>query len=334
MSPKEWNELITMNNSKFYQLYEWGELLNKVHGHRLFYLEEEKGVFPLALVKSNIFGNRLISLPFADYGGPIAYEKEIADKLISRAKELAGEMDVDYIEIRSPDDRYFSILEKNGFTRRDDYFTYITCLDRPLVDLWKSIGNKNRNMIRKAEKNNVKIIHSQDKNDIKTFYKLYLRTMKRLGSPPQPYRYFETLWGLFYPGNSHLILANYYGNIIASNLYLLHKDTIYHAYNCSSGEFRGLGSNNLMQWSIMKWGIENGYKYLDFGRTREKAGNVLFKSRWGAEAVTMPYYYKFIKKELEERDEIKYKWISNIWSKYLPMSVADYMGPAIIKEIG
>jgi hypothetical protein len=70
MNSKNWNKIVDSDNSKIYHLYEWGTLLNEVHGHKLIYLEEDKGVFPMAYVKSFIFGNRLISLPFADYGGP------------------------------------------------------------------------------------------------------------------------------------------------------------------------------------------------------------------------------------------------------------------------
>ena len=334
INPKKWNEIVNHNNSKIYHLYEWGRLLNDVHGHKLIYLEDDKGVFPLAYVKSFIFGNRLISLPFADYGGPCANEKETADTLVARTEDVAEELDVDFIEIRSPDEKYFDIFEKHGFVRRDDYFTFILDLDREVEDLWKVIGRKNRNMVRKAEKNGVEIVEAKNKNDLGIFYELYLKTMKKLGSPPQPYKFFETIWNLFYPRNLIILLATCNGRCISGNLFFIHKDTIHHAYNCSLKEYLGFGQNNLLQWYIIKWGSEKGFKHLDFGRTRENAGNVLFKKRWGGELVKMPYFYKFYKKELKEREEIKYKGLSELWSKYMPEFVANRIGPWIIKQIG
>ena len=334
MNPRKWNGIVNHNNSKIYHLYEWGTLLNEVHGHELIYLEDDNGVFPLAYVKSYIFGNRLISLPFADYGGPVTNDKETADILVTRTEDAAEELDVDFIEIRSPDEKYFNILEKHGFVRRDDYFTFILPLDRKVEDLWKVIGRKNRNMVRKAEKNVVEIVEAKNKNDLRIFYTLYLKTMKKLGSPPQPYKFFETIWDFFYPKNLIIPLGMWNDKYIGGSLFFLHKNTIHHAYNCSLKEYLGLGQNNLMQWYIIKWGNENGFKYLDFGRTREGAGNVLFKKRWGGEVVKMPYFYKFYKKELKEREEIQYEGLSELWSKYMPEFVANRIGPWIIKQIG
>lgn len=334
MNSNKWNEIVNHNNSKISHLYEWGTLLNEVHGHKLIYLEEDKGVFPLASVKSYIFGNRLISLPFADYGGPVTKDKETADILVTRTEDAAKELDVDFIEIRSPCEDYFDIFEKHGFVRRDDYFAFVLSLDGQVDDLWKVIGRKNRNMVRKAEKNDIKIEKAKNKSDLRVFYGLYLKTMKKLGSPPQPYKFFEAIWDLFYPKNLVISLATYNDEYIAGSLFFVHKNTIHHSYNCSLREYSGLGQNNLMQWYIIKWGNENNFENLDFGRTRENAGNVLFKRRWGGELVKMPYFYKFYKKELKEREEIKYERLSELWSKYMPEFVANGIGPWIIKQIG
>jgi FemAB-related protein (PEP-CTERM system-associated) len=334
MNSKKWNKIVDSKDSKIYHLYEWGTLLNEVHGHKLIYLEENKGVFPLAYVKSYIFGNRLISLPFADYGGPCTNDKETVDILITKTEKTAEELDVNFIEIRSPSEEYLNIFEKHGFVRRDDYFTFILDIDREVEDLWKIIGRKNRNMVRKAEKNGVGIVEAKNKSDLKVFYGLYLKTMKKLGSPPQPYKFFERVWDLFYPENLMIPLATYNDRYIGGSLFFIRKDTIHHAYNCSLKEYLELGQNDLMQWYIIKWGNENGFKYLDFGRTREGAGNVLFKRRWGGESVMMPYFYKFYKKELKEREEVKYEGVSKLWGKYMPEFVANRIGPWIIKQIG
>ena len=334
MNSKKWNKIVDSNDSKIYHLYEWGTLLNEVHGHKLIYLEEDKGGFPLAYVKSYIFGNRLISLPFADYGGPCTTDEKTGDKLVAKAESAAKELNVDFIEIRAPSKQHFKILENHGFIKRNDYVTFILHLDKERDELWKNLEKENRTAVRKAKKNNIKITEVKNKSDLKIFYTLYLKTMKKLGSPPQSYKFFEMVWDLFYPQNLKILFAIYDNKCIASALFFKHKDTIHYSYGCSLREYAKFRPNNLLFWTLIEWGCENGFKYLDFGRTRENSGVWLFKKKWGGELVTMPYFYKFYKKELKERQEIEYEKVSDLWGKYMPEFVANKIGPWIIKQIG
>lgn len=331
----EWNELVDKSDySKMYHLRQWGTLLEEVQGHRLVYLQKDVGVFPLAHVKSLIFGDRLISLPFADYGGPCALDKETAEQLIVECAEIAQQLGVDFIEIRCPDSQYFDTLDKCGFQRRDDYLTFMLRLDRKIEELWKGIGDKNRNMVRKAERSGIQIMQATDKADLKAFYILYRKTMKKLGSPPQPYKFFEKMWDLFYPQNLIMPLAKYENRYIAGGLFFLHNGIIHHAYGCSLKEYLQLAPNDSIQWHVIRWGNEHGYKQLDSGRTRENEGTILFKKRWGGEPVKMPYFYKSYKKEVNQRPEVQYKWMSGLWRKYMPQFLANRIGPWIIKQVG
>lgn len=330
-----WDRVVTgSDHSKFYHLYQWGTLLNEVHGHMLVYLQEDNGVFPLACIKSLLFGKRLISLPFADYGGPCAEDEKTAEKLISQCEEMGQRLAVDFIEIRSPAPQYFQGLEAHGFVRRDDYLTFLVRLDRGTDGLWKDIGDKTRNRVRKAEKSDIQIVHAANKSDLRAFYLVYRKTMKRLGSPPQPYRYFERMWDLFYPDNMIMPLASRHGEYVAGGLIFLKSNQMHFGYSCSLSEYLPLAPNDLVWWHVIKWGSEHGFSCLDLGRTREVEDTVTFKKRWHGECVRMPYFYKFLGKALDQRQEIKYKKISQLWSKYMPESVANAIGPFIIKQIG
>jgi len=330
-----WDRVVTgSDQSKFYHLYQWGTLLNEVHGHKLVYLQEDNGVFPLACVKSLFFGKRLISLPFADYGGPCAQDENTAEKLISECEEMGQRLAVDFIEIRSPSSQYFQRLEAHGFVRRDDYLTFILRLDKGIDGLWKDIGDKTRNRVRKAEKSDIHLVYAASKSDLQAFYLLYCKTMKRLGSPPQPYRYFERIWDLFYPANMIMPLASRHGKYVAGGLIFLKSKQMHFAYSCSLSEYLPLAPNDLVWWDAIKWGSEHGFSCLDLGRTREGEDTVTFKKRWHGESVQMPYFYKFWGKTLDQRQEIKYRRISQLWSRYVPEFVANKVGPLIIKQIG
>lgn len=330
----EWDELVReCGFSKIYHLYQWGMLLEEVHGYRLVYLQEDTGVFPLAYVKSLIFGNRLISLPFADYGGPCAQDEETAEKLISECEEKAEELNVDFIEIRCPNNQYFDILTQRGFVKRDEYLTFVLPLNRRIEELWKGIGDKKRN-VKKAERSGVQIVEATNKTDLKAFYLLYLATMKRLGSPPQSYRFFEKMCDSFYPRNIIIPLAIHEGKYIAGGAFFVYNGTIHYAYGCSLKDYLPLRPNDLIQWYMIKRGNEQGYSSLDFGRTREGDGTVLFKRRWGGEVVSMPYFYKFYRGTINKRPEIQYRSVSRLWSKYVPKLIANGFGPWIIKQVG
>ncbi|MCH7604803.1 GNAT family N-acetyltransferase [Patescibacteria group bacterium] len=335
MVSKQWNNIVTSHCKATYYLSEWGKLLQTVFGYPLVYLEYKQGVFPLVHVKSFLFGNRLISLPFADYGGPCAADENSLEELIGKAEEAASNLNVDFVELRMPEKNSWNALEKHGFVKRNEYVTFVIDLDQDTEKLWQNIGGKNRNMVRNAQKSNVKIVHAKEGSDVKIFYRLYLKTMKRLGSPPQPLLFFETMWNLFYPGHLLISMAKVNNTYVASDLFFLYKDRIHYAYGCSvSKDITATGLHNLLLWDIIEWGNKHGFQYLDLGRTREGQGTMLFKKRWGGEQIAMPYFYKFYKKELKQRQELTYKRLSNLWARAMPEPIANRIGPWIIKQIG
>ena len=129
-------------------------------------------------------------------------------------------------------------------------------------------------------------------------------------------------------------LASYDGKCVAGALAFLTSDRIHVAYGCSLSEYLPLAPNDLVWWHAIKWGSEHKLSCFDFGRTREGDTNVVFKKRWHGEAIKMPYFYKFFGKTLRQRQEIQYRKISHLWSKYMPEFVANKVGPLIIKQIG
>ena len=65
------------NNSTFYHQIGWRNVVEKTYKHKPIYLiaKEEgeiKGILPLFFMKSMIFGKKLVSVPFAPYGGVCA----------------------------------------------------------------------------------------------------------------------------------------------------------------------------------------------------------------------------------------------------------------------
>ena len=76
-----WNDYVSKHiNSTYSHYFEWSEIINitySLDSEYLMFYEDQKivGIFPLIKMKS-FFGNqKLISVPFTNYGGPLIDDK-------------------------------------------------------------------------------------------------------------------------------------------------------------------------------------------------------------------------------------------------------------------
>jgi len=85
---KAWDSYVyNSNTSTFHHQLGWRNVVEKTYKHKPLYLiaKEEgeiKGVLPLFLIKSVLFGKKLVSVPFAPYGGVCAENEIIELKII------------------------------------------------------------------------------------------------------------------------------------------------------------------------------------------------------------------------------------------------------------
>ena len=111
---EKWNGLVEKDPyASVYHLWDWGEALSSTYGYERHYLAATKdgkliGVLPLVHIKSLFFGNRLISLPFCEYGAPLTdceldsqETRKVMQKLVDATAKLANVLNVEYVEIRN-----------------------------------------------------------------------------------------------------------------------------------------------------------------------------------------------------------------------------------------
>src|SRR6185437_1250537 len=87
----------------FFHRAAWSSVIEKAFGHRTHYVCAERdgavtGVLPLARVKTLLFGDTLISVPFCVYGGPLAVEPESAAALSRHAETLLSKTGASAVE--------------------------------------------------------------------------------------------------------------------------------------------------------------------------------------------------------------------------------------------
>jgi serine/alanine adding enzyme len=344
----DWNNLVgTSEFASAYHLWEWGEALSQTYGYKKHYLVNKRanevvGIFPLVHVKSMLFGNRLISLPFCEYGGILLRSglnsgevSSITKVLLDATTKLARTIGAEYIEIREP----FNLgahFQAGGYGEYNEYVTFKIDLTKGTKQLWSDLEKKTRNAVRKAAKSAVQVEVLTKSEQLKSYYELYLQTQKRLGSPPHCYELFRNLFDLFSPsGKLRMILARHQDKPIAGIIIFSHGDKIFWWNNVSDVKHRNLNPTNLLLWNALEWGAEKGYHVMDMGRTRKDTTIYDFKSGWGGQETTLRDYICFLnseKKQLPDPSQKKFQYLSKVWS-FLPINVSKKLGPRIISGI-
>lgn len=142
---------------------------------------------------------------------------------------------------------------------------HTVALDLTDDDIWMhQISSKNRNMIRKAEKEGVSIIES---DDYETFRKLYNGTMSDLHAedfyffPPEYYSEYKQT----FKDESLLCLAIYDGKVIAGSMFMYSDDYAHYHLSARDREYSRYAANNLILWYGIQKAKERGCKWFHFG---------------------------------------------------------------------
>lgn len=353
-------ELLGENNQSLYQEFalkygtifhslEWKKVIES-YGHEQLYLIFKEnnsilGIFPLHFIHNNVLGKRFMcSLAFSDDAGIIINSsiknKEERDKiaaaLLKESARLFKERHADYIEIKGLNDEF--VEEAKGFGYKEIYENYRFVLDisKGYEHVWKNFSKKIRNSIRMAEKKNVSLENMQQDKELKIFYDLHKKTMKRLGTPPHSFRFFNNILS-FLKENAKLFTAKANGKYIASILILLdriNKKGIYYA-SSSNERFKAFQGTNFLLNEAIKFSIENGFKSFDFGVSRPDSGVWDFKKKWcrGSEPVKINYMYKTSGYVIDPREKT-FTFLAKIWKNFVPKFVADLTGPYLRGKMG
>lgn len=159
-----------------------------------------------------------------------------------------------------------AILMKQISTVIDLGKTIAFDLESPEV-IWDNIISKNRNMIRKAEKNGIEIRHGKDLELFKDFKRIYNATMEK--DHAEEYYFFNDA---FYESihrdlndNYEMFYAVMDGQIIAMSIMLFANKQMHYHLSGSMIEYRNLAPSNLLLYKAALWGCEQGYKTFHLG---------------------------------------------------------------------
>ena len=133
--------------------------------------------------------------------------------------------------------------------------------------IWENIISKNRNMIRKAEKNGITIEHGKGMDLLDKFTEIYNATMDK--DHAEEYYYFKRP---FYESidrdlqdNYEMFYAMYEGRPIAMSIMIFANGRLNYHLSGSDIEYRNLAPSNLLLYKAALWGYEQGCKTFHLG---------------------------------------------------------------------
>lgn len=320
-------------NAMLEHMPEWNFMIERTFGHKSFYLVARdgdviQGVFPLTLVYSRLFGRRLMSQAFSNYGGLLADSPAVSEALYKRAVELATERNCDWMEIRNVDPLPYDLEETT------DKITIHLQLTSDPNELWKSFKPKDRNRVRKAEKSGVTALQGGVEL-LDDFYHVWTIRMHQVGTPCYSRKLFRAIFDSF-PEYCRIFLVHLKDQTVGGAFVYCFKGLVQIRWGATLVEYKKLCPTNLLCWSVMKHYCLAGASCFDFGRTTVNSGQHKFKKQWGG-AIEVPLHYQYRtrpghKLSLPKPDNPKYKKKVELWKK-LPLWMTRLIGPYICRSV-
>ncbi len=275
----------------FYNLPEFTKVLNRTRFHK----PVEINPFTIGEIRREAWDFTGFSTRTVFYTEPVcegdgATFEETVRKMVGKSKGL-------FVQIRPQSllpDEQMQILENYGF-QRQDHLNAIIPIREP-EQMWSALERDKQKRIRQAkEKHNLQIREDSSPEAIKVFYQMLKTLYKGKRHPIKPLQFFENLVNLMPEGVIRLWFV-YSGNIpVTAQLAAFYDKRITALYTATDVCYRDKHGGDLMIWSLLEYGWNNGYKVFDFGgggnpnrpyQPRE------YKKRFGTEFINVGRFTK------------------------------------------
>jgi serine/alanine adding enzyme len=316
-----------------YHDYRWIGVVEKSFGHDGYYLVCQDpdgsiaGTLPLVHMKSRLFGNFMVSMPYFNYGGVCADRPAARDVLIDEAVRTARGLGVSHIEFRQ------EIPLGNGFPVKTRKVSMRLRLPGSGADLWKSFPSKLRSQIRKPQKEGMTVRISRH-DELENFYRVFSINMRDLGTPVYPKRFFRNILDHF-PENSWICTVSAGTTPVASGFLVGFKEKMEIPWASSIREYNRFGPNMLLYWNCLEFACDKGFRVFDFGRSTEGESTYRFKEQWGAAPSPMYWHYWLADggalPEINP-DNPRYRFAIQVW-KRIPVPLTRLIGPRLVRNI-
>jgi FemAB-related protein (PEP-CTERM system-associated) len=343
MNHEQWDNYVRKHRySTPYHLLFFKKVIENTYHHKSRYLiafdeqDNVKGVLPLFLINSLLFGKDIVSLPFCDYGGLLCDEDETGTKLLQEGLRITGKENYKSLELRQTNQISYISSIGESFSK----FTSVQLskvrmiLKLPVTteELFSSFPAKLRSQIRKPQKEGC-TVRIGGLELISDFYDVFTYNMRDLGSPVHPRKLIELM--LKTDSESNRLFVVYHDNVpVACSLVSGLNGVLVNPWASFKRSYQKIAPNMLLYWEMLTYAIDHKYQHFDFGRSTPDEGTYKFKQQWGACAEQL-YWYKITESQQKSNDTDEgrsKKLFIKVWQK-LPLTVTKYLGPLLRRHI-
>jgi FemAB-related protein (PEP-CTERM system-associated) len=335
---KSWDRFVEVHpRSTLGHLRAWGRVIHDAYSHEsiaLAALDEGDvvGVLPAVLVRSRIFGDHLVSMPFLDYGGILVESEGGRAGEVCRALLDAGLEAARARRARSLGLRQFHPIEL-AEPVSDDRVTMLLPLSTTDA-VWKALPPERRNRVRKGEKSGLTVAWGGTEL-LDGFYEVFAANMRDLGSPVHHRAFFRAMLEGLGEVARVLQVRDRGGRAVGAAVCLFFRDTIAVPWVSSRREAFALCPNFVLYWEVIRFGCAAGYRTLDLGRSFKNAGTFEFKRQWGAHPHPLPWIFRDVVPGAPasvDRDSSRLRRAADVW-KHLPVPLANRLGPWLRRQL-
>ncbi len=250
----------------------WMESVGEVFKHKPHYLmawqgRKVVGILPLFQVDSLLGGRMLVSVPYGVGGGMVASTAQARKTLWNSACNIAREIRANSIDLRSEVPLVEMDNKLNSLVDVDQYVGFKKELPDGVGDVLGWLPRKARAAARNArDKHGLTTEFNHDY--LFAVWKLYCRSMRRLGSICYPYSFFEALVERNRK-NTHVQVVRSKDRVIAGLVSFIFRDECLPYFVGCDERFNRFNANNFLYWKSMERAVETGCRIYDFGRTRK-----------------------------------------------------------------
>jgi hypothetical protein len=334
LTDARWDEKIaSLPGVSFFHGRAWAQVLYDTYGFQPVYFVRDRGndinaILPLMEVNSWATGRRGVSLPFTDACEPLGSGAAVSE-LVAAAMSHARERRWKSCEFRGGRTSLPKAMPSTSF------YNHTLDLRVGAPQLLANLDSATRRAVRKAEKSSVTLQFGHDVPAVAAFYRLLCQTRRRLGVPPQPFRFFLNIQRhILAARRGCVVLAHHEGTPIAGAIFFQSGKTALYKFGASDEQYQQLRGNNLVMWAAIEWHVKMGFETLDFGRTSlSNKGLRSYKLSWGATEHALEYAKFDCRRSafVVEVDRAS-GWHNKVFS-LLPLQISRVAGALLYKHV-
>ncbi len=298
------------------------------------------GGFSYTLVRSRLFGNRIISMPFSDETALFfraetvlseGERQDVLEQLVSILDEEAARHRADYAEIRGWH-LLFAGAASRGFMAVPRYTKFVLDTARPYEHIRENYDSNIIKNLRKADRC-VAVRLCAGVRELEEPYGIYLVQMRRFGSPPLPQDYFT---GLFEAGLIKVFLAVIDRRVVGFLSTLIFAKGMYADINASLPRYKNFFPKIRLFDASIRFAAQNNITFYDFMRTRRPSGVYDHKKKWGGDERDSIYFYRRYNRKAcldLDPDEPRFRLPRFLFSK-MPLFLSRRIGPFLRGGLG